>query len=142
MKKIVGRILEDIKKIKLPLIVLILYGAATQIIFHTVCPWAILTHYPCPACGLTRAGLCVIGLRFAEAARMNGAIFLWVPYIAGVIVVRYVLGKWTQKAAKVAFSLLTGIILITCVYFVLRLTAGMLPQNILPEHLYRFPAIW
>ena len=142
MKRIVGRILEDIKRIKLPLIVLVLYGAATQIIFRTVCPWAILTHFPCPACGLTRAGLCVVRLRFAEAARMNAAIFLWAPYLASVIFVRYGLGKWSKKTVKAAFAILTGIVLITCIYFVYRLILDTIPPNILPMHLYRFPAIW
>ena len=142
MKKIVGRVKEDLKKTALPLMVLFLYGAATQMIFHTVCPWAILTHIPCPACGLTRAGLCVFTLRLQEAYRMNAAIFLWVPFIAWVIFRRYVKGDWTLRTAKCAFAILVGIVLCTCAYFVYRLALGMIPANILPEHLYRLPMIW
>ena len=47
-----------------------------------------------------------------------------------------------KKTVKAAFAILTGIVLITCIYFVYRLILDTIPPNILPMHLYRFPAIW
>lgn len=132
------RILQDIKRIGLPLAVLAIYMLATQLIFHTVCPWAILTHYPCPACGLTRAGLCVYMFRFREAAQWNGMIYLWMPYLLYLLVVRYVLGK----RPVFALGLAAGISVLTIIYFGVRLGRGQIPENIIPVHLYRFPKIW
>lgn len=135
MKK---RFVEDMKRIRLPLAVLVIYMLCTQLIFHTVCPWAILTHYPCPACGLTRAGLCVFTLRFREAARWNAMIFLWMPYLLYMLIMRYVVGK----KPRYAFGLAVAIAALTCIYFGVRVGLRQLPENIIPLHLYRFPKIW
>jgi hypothetical protein len=43
------------------------------------CPFAALTHHPCPGCGSTRAVLALLSLHFGEAFRMNPT----APVIAG-----------------------------------------------------------
>lgn len=122
------RLWEDIRRNRLPLALLLLYGVATQMLFQTVCPWAILTHLPCPACGLTRAGLCVCTLHLREALRLNATICLWGPYLIYAFVLRYVLqrdkGRLLAPAACIAG--------ITIVYFVYRVLHGMLPTDLVP----------
>lgn len=137
-KSIFYRILQDILQIRLALLVLLIYCLLTQLIFHTVCPWMIVTHMPCPACGLTRAGSSFLLLHFADARLWNPAIYLWIPYLLYLIVFRYVLGKHPKNAL-----LLTAIVsIMTCALFALRIYYGSIPENIIPSKLYNFPSIW
>ena len=132
------RLCDDIRSIRLPLVVLTIYGIVTQMIFGTVCPWAILTHFPCPACGLTRAGFCFITLHIREAMEWNAMICFWIPYLFYCLTERYVLGR----KPRFMLGLAVGIALLTCIYFGIRIYRGTLPQNILPRRLYSFPTIW
>lgn len=137
-KSIFYRILQDIFQIRLALSVLLIYCLMTQLIFHTVCPWMIVTHMPCPACGLTRAGISFVLLHFADAGGWNPAIYLWIPYLLYLIVFRYVLGKHPKNAL-----LLAAIVsIMTCALFALRIYYGNIPENIIPSKLYNFPPIW
>lgn len=42
-----------------------------QALFGAVCPLRLLTGFPCPGCGLTRAGILFLQGRFAESLQMN-----------------------------------------------------------------------
>lgn len=137
-REILGRLETDLKGIRLALVVLAVYIIGTQSVFGTVCPWAILTHLPCPACGLTRAGLCLATLHFREAIDWNAMIFLWGPYLLYLAITRYILGQ----TPRLVLGLATIIALVTCIYFGVRIWRGTIPVNILPFRLYSFPSIW
>lgn len=47
-----------------------------------VCPFALVAHTPCPACGLTRASLALLRLDLAGAARLHPLVFVVVPMLA------------------------------------------------------------
>jgi len=55
------------------------YVLAAQLIFSYICPTMWLFGIPCPACGLTRAGLRLMRLDFVGAFTYNPSIFL-VPF--------------------------------------------------------------
>ena len=128
----IKRFTEDVKQIRYALILLILYAIITQSIFHTVCPWAILTQLPCPGCGLTRAGICVLTLRFGQAVQYNATIYLWIPYLCYLIIWRYVLGKKPPFALAMA----AGICILMYVYFGMRVRLGILPADLIPKIVY------
>lgn len=51
--------------------------------FHYVCPSMIVLGLPCPGCGVTRAGLLLLGGRFQESLAMNpmlAAVLLAAPF--------------------------------------------------------------
>ena len=87
------RICADLYQIRFALCVLIPYCILTQLIFHTVCPFAIFFGFPCPACGLTRAGLLLLSGHFIAAAQTNLSIYLWFPVLLYLCCFRYVVGK-------------------------------------------------
>jgi hypothetical protein len=55
-----------------------------------VCPFAVITHHPCPGCGLTRATLALMRGHFTEAARFHPLVFVMAPLvIAGALTSAY-----------------------------------------------------
>lgn len=87
------RIYADLYHIRFALYALIPYCILTQLIFHTVCPFAIFFGYPCPACGLTRAGLLLLSGDFVAAAQTNLLIYVWGAFLLYLCGFRYVAGK-------------------------------------------------
>lgn len=87
------KLIEDIYKNRIALILLIGGWFFLEAFFHRHCPMVILTGLPCPGCGLTRAVLCVITLDLAGAWHINPSVFLWIPLLIFLLVNRYVLKK-------------------------------------------------
>lgn len=68
--------LSDLYHNRIAILCIIIYMSVTQYLFHSVCPIAILFGFPCPACGLTRAGISFLTAHFSTAFQMNPCIFL------------------------------------------------------------------
>ncbi|MCM1387984.1 MAG: DUF2752 domain-containing protein [Bacillus sp. (in: Bacteria)] len=92
MKKIMLRICQDIKNMRMAVTALALYAIFSHLIFRAFCPMVIMTGFPCPGCGMTRALFYLITGRFAESVRMHPAgiwvvilflYFCWNRYIMG-----------------------------------------------------------
>mgnify|MGYP003048661398 CR=1 FL=1 len=64
--------LSDLYHNRIAILCIIIYMSVTQYLFHSVCPIAILFGFPCPACGLTRAGI-----SFQLLFRWTPASFFW-----------------------------------------------------------------
>lgn len=47
-----------------------------------VCPVAIITHHPCPACGLTRASLSLLHFDLHHAFELHPLVFVILPLLA------------------------------------------------------------
>ena len=58
---------SDIRNVKWAVISIIACFLFLYLVFGSICPLVCLTGYPCPACGLTRAGLCLLTFRFGQA---------------------------------------------------------------------------
>jgi hypothetical protein len=63
--------LSDLYHNRIAILCIIIYMSVTQYLFHSVCPIAILFGFPCPACGLTRAGISFLTAHFSTAFQMN-----------------------------------------------------------------------
>lgn len=120
IKTIISRIISDSKQCKTALLILVIYFSITQLMFHCSCPSVLFFGLPCPACGLTRAGIELLTGHFAAAASYNTTIYLWVPFLLYCFVFRYVLGR------KVPYCLLFAalISLATIAIFLYRLLNG------------------
>lgn len=104
IKIILRRVATDIRQNRMAILLILIYLAVTQYLFHRVCPWLILTRRPCPACGLTRAALLLFTCRFADAWRMNPAVYLWVPFLLYLCLCRYLFGKKTVLAIPLTIA--------------------------------------
>lgn len=93
IKPRLARLGKDIWQIKLPLIVLIIYGVITQLAFGTVCLFRIVFGINCPGCGLTRGSLCVLTGQWSRVIDYNPMAFAWIIVMGWLILERYILMK-------------------------------------------------
>lgn len=124
IKTILCRIFADMKKNRVILCAILFYIALTQLLFHSVCPFAILFGFPCPACGLTRAGLLLLRGDLAGAFRMHPAIFPWAAFLLYLCFFRYILGK----KAPYGTVWVTAIGVTVLAVYAVRLISGTLPD--------------
>ncbi len=68
-------LLNDIRSVKWALVMIGACFIFLGITTHSICPLYAVAGYPCPGCGLTRAGLQAIRFNFAGAWKMNPFIF-------------------------------------------------------------------
>ena len=85
--------LSDLYHNRIAILCIIIYMSVTQYLFHSVCPIAILFGFPCPACGLTRAGSSFLTAHFSTAFQMNPCIFLLIPYFLYLWFYKYIFEK-------------------------------------------------
>lgn len=132
IKEMLHRIYSDIQSNRIFLLILLIYMVITQLLFHTVCPFAFLTGLPCPACGMTRAFILFLCGHFLDAAKMQPALYLWIPFLGYICFSRYILGKKPQFLQTL--TVLTG--LFTLLVYLYRFAFGtpvLVPQpGILP----------
>ena len=73
-------LLQDLWNIRIAILVFAIYFIIGRKFLYSLCPMVIMTGFPCPGCGLTRAmfmGLC----RGME----NASVYLWCDYSGGMV---------------------------------------------------------
>ncbi len=114
------QLLADIQRFWLAIALASLYLLISNYFFHTPCPIAILLHFPCPGCGMTRACRALFQCRFAEAAHYHAMIFLWLPLAIYYGIFRY----FFQKEPPLFLPVCMGIGLTSLLYYAWRLLSG------------------
>lgn len=87
------RLLKDMKSAKWAMVIIIAYFVVFKRVFYSMCPLVVLTGFPCPGCGLTRAGFAVLSLDFADAWRIHPFIYAFIVFIILFCINRYFFGK-------------------------------------------------
>ncbi|SDB40914.1 DUF2752 domain-containing protein [Butyrivibrio sp. INlla16] len=93
MALIKNRIKEDIRHNGLPILVIVFAWFAVTLIFHRFCPMVIVTGFPCPGCGMTRALISFITLHPIRAMQYNPSYPFWIVVLIIGAYQRYVQGK-------------------------------------------------
>lgn len=102
---------KDIKEARWAIISIIAYFVIMKTIFHTVCPMVLFTGFPCPACGLTRAGVKLLKLDFSGAFLMHPFIYPIMMLVLCFFVEHYVLLRKEQTISKwFAIIIMVGMI--------------------------------
>ena len=117
------RFFADLHHNRTTLFAIILYISIAQFLFHSVCPIAIVFGFPCPACGLTRAGICFLTGHFRAAFHMNPCIYLVIPYFLYLWTFRYIFEKKPPHLTLLTVSL--GVMVLGI--YILRILTDTLP---------------
>ncbi|MCM1040349.1 MAG: DUF2752 domain-containing protein [Roseburia sp.] len=92
MREIKERLVRDIKNMWVTMFALIVYTVLVNLVFGAFCPMVIITGFPCPGCGMTRAVFYLFTGRLQQSVAMNplaipivclAVYFLWNRYIIG-----------------------------------------------------------
>lgn len=110
------KLVNDIKNIRIPILIIVIYMIITNYFFDTVCPSVILFHHECPACGLTRACLCLMTFRFQQALAYNPSVIFWIVLIVVGFVSRYI--KKIPNIFIYVLMIITGLLTIALFYLI------------------------
>lgn len=111
-KEIGARIRRDAKNMWIAAAALAVYTLLMNLIFHAFCPMVIVTGFPCPGCGMTRALFYLITGRISESFQMN-PMGIWVACLLLYFGwSRYIIGR-SAKGMKMLIGL-TIVMLIVC----------------------------
>ncbi len=108
-------------------LIIIVYIIITNLLFGSVCALVITTGVPCPACGLTRAGVSLLTLQFVDAWDYNCVIYLIVPFILYVIVCRYIL-QCKCRGMVLGLCAITICLFVLYIYRMLRFFPDISPM--------------
>ena len=117
LKTVCKRIRLDIKKYKWTILIFVIFYVIIKKIFKAFCPLVILTGFPCPACGMTRAILFLLTGQFERSFRIHPMAILWVILALYCIIMRYLLGKRVAYFKSIVIVLLLAMI----VYYIYRM---------------------
>lgn len=96
MKEIGNRVWKDMKSLWMAAVAIVLYTVFMNLVFDAFCPMIILTGFPCPGCGMTRALFYLMTGRVTESVRMHP---LGIPIACLCLYFcwnRYVRGRWAK----------------------------------------------
>lgn len=120
--------LQDLWDIRIAILVFFIYFLVGRKVLYSLCPMVVMTGFPCPGCGLTRAFFLVLRGDFAGAWKMH-------PFIYGVIflviwfgVRRYIQKKEVKSLGKWLIVLCVGMV-IYYVYRMVRYFPGDAPMS-------------
>lgn len=134
-----GRIRKDIRDYYRGLLIVIGLYFLLHYFFDAFCPSVLVTGFPCPGCGMTRAVLYLLKGQAARSYALNPAASLWMLWALYFAWQRYVKGKRTKSVIWLAM----GIIVFMLVSYVYRMHMFFpdrppyvyTPDNLLAERL-------
>lgn len=120
------RIWKDIREYRMFILAFAAYDALVQLLFRAFCPMVIVTGFPCPGCGMTRAVFYFATGQFEKGWRMNPLGILWLVLALYFAVMRY----WFSRPAKGVLQIggiLAGCMLALYLYRMYRFFPGEPP---------------
>ena len=123
---------NDLKKWSIPALSVLIGLILLQIIFKRICPISILTGYPCPGCGITRAFFFFVTLKWDVAFAYNPTIFLWFSVIVWGIFLRYFVkdNPFKDRHKKIFIRTVTTVGILSIAVYIVRM--NILYPNVPP----------
>ena len=112
-KVVWGRIKADLKEYGMAFVLLAVYTVFMNLVFHAFCPLVIVSGFPCPGCGVTRAAVCFLIGRWREAWLFNPVVFPVAATAVYFVCRRYLMGK---RARGILVLVAFDVVLLILVY--------------------------
>lgn len=136
LKTVYERIKKDWQENKHGIIAALSCLIIFTLLFRTICPLRLITGYPCPGCGITRASFSLLRLDFAGAFSLNPSVFLWAGLAAYLVISRYFLGR--KKRADIALIIVSLFTIGIYIYRMAVLFPGEEPLSYYKDNLIAF----
>lgn len=112
---------------------ILVYGLVTHLIFDRFCPMLILTGFPCPGCGMTRALILVLTGRFAAAWQFQPPVYGWILLALAFGARRYLIGRpVSARETRVWMTMLGLLLLSSLALYGYRIFCGFPPGLVEP----------
>ncbi|MDD3404345.1 MAG: DUF2752 domain-containing protein [Hespellia sp.] len=119
---------KDLRDNRIAFLVILLYFVCAKLVFHTICPMVFLTGLPCPACGLTRAGIALLSGDFVNAWQIHPFIYVFAVFVVLWLIQRYIIQKTSRWMKPTVIFCLTALIAFY-VYRMIRYFPGEPPMS-------------
>lgn len=106
------RILEDFIEYKWALAGILIYYICVRLRFHAFCPMVIVTGFPCPGCGMTRAVFFMLTGQIRRSWNLNPLAGGWILLAAWFLYRRYWCGKKVKEVKYIGILLIVAMIFI------------------------------
>ena len=129
------RLKDDIRQYALPVLALLVIWALANLFFDHFCPVVLLTGFPCPGCGLSRAFVSMITFDIESVIQYNPMIFLWTALAVYFVYKRYI----KDGSMKSVMVTLIVVCLFTIAFYVWRMMyrfPGLPPMVYEPKNLF------
>lgn len=112
IKKVFLKILTDLKTGGwVAAVIAATYFGFLRKYLYSICPVVMITGYPCPSCGMTRAGIMLLHFQFKEAFTFHPFIYFFVIWIAAFCINRYLFFRritpWLKWSAGIGIMAMT-----------------------------------
>lgn len=127
---------KDLWNVRVVILVLAGYFLFVRLFLYSSCPMVMVTGFPCPGCGLSRAGFSVLRGEFSAAWHLHPFIYAIIVLAAAAAVRRYLFHKETACLKKWLILLLAGM-LVFYIYRMARYFPGEPPISYYRGNLLR-----
>lgn len=111
------RVKQDIKQHGTGVLAVVVLYFIMHALFGAFCPSVIVTGFPCPGCGMTRAVLYLLKGQFSRSWALNPSAILWVAWVLWFAFERYIRGRKCKGLNRA----LVGIALFMITVYIVRM---------------------
>lgn len=119
---------SDLKKIIIPVGIFMSYLLVGRHFLYTLCPTVLITGFPCPGCGMTRALFAFLRGNFVAAWRVHPFIYVLMVYGTCFVVRRYILRKECKNDGRYLIWILC-LMFVFYIYRMIRYFPGNTPMS-------------
>lgn len=142
IKKVRQKIIKDaiysVRVIAWVAVVAATYLVILRHFLYSLCPMVLITGYPCPSCGMTRAGVFILTGQFAEAWRLQPFIYILGVFLLVIGVWRYLLLKKQMEWAKWCLIVILLCMVVFYIYRMKRYFPDTPPMTYYSNNLLQF----
>lgn len=121
---------KDVKDILLPISLFFCFYFIMDFFWHRTCPMVIITGFPCPGCGLTRAGILLLKGEWMKAFIMHPFIYPIVIFMGFYVLLKYIL----KRSLLILNKGLVVLIILMCIFYIYRMIVFF--PNVVPMSYY------
>lgn len=100
IKKAFELLWKDVWTLRYVILVFIVYFYIGRNFLYSMCPTVVLTGFPCPGCGMTRAVFAVLRGNFALAWQLHPFVYVLGGYVVVFAFRRYIMQKEVKSMVK------------------------------------------